>query len=203
MRLTVDGQAQTQEFRVVPDPRSTATPADLEAQFALAMRVRDRTSDANRGVIRIRGIRAQVQDRLGQTQDARIRALADSMMARLTAIKNELYQTRLQANQDPLNFPIRLNNKLAALLGVIESAEAAPTRQTYQVLDELSARLDVQLAALNAVVTGDLPRLNALLRARRLRPIDPDLPPPPPPADERREGEDDAEEGEEGEEREW
>ncbi|HWK90541.1 MAG TPA: hypothetical protein VNP72_11200, partial [Longimicrobium sp.] len=188
VRLTVDGRpAQTQDFRVLADPRLPGvTPAELEAQFALASRVVERTSAANQAVLRIRGMREQVNERLGRTRDAGVRAAADSLLAALSAVENELYQTRLQSNQDPLNYPIRLNNKLAALLGVIESAESAPTRQTYEVFDELSRRLDAQLAALEGIVAGGLARFNTLLRARRLRPIDPNAMPTPPTEEQRR-----------------
>jgi photosystem II stability/assembly factor-like uncharacterized protein len=202
VRLTVDGRAVgAEEFNVRIDPRLTGvTQADLEAQSALALRVRDRTSDANRAVIRIRGIREQVDQRLTRTRDPAIRLAADSLKARLSVIENALYQTRLQSNQDPLNYPIRLNNQMAALLGVIESAEARPTRPTMTVFEELSRRLDVQLAALDRLLGNDLPRLNTLLRARRIAPV-PANPPAPraPPAGAARAGEEEGEEeGEEG-----
>jgi photosystem II stability/assembly factor-like uncharacterized protein len=174
-RLTVDGrEVGTEEFRVVTDPRVRVTAADLQAQFALAMRVRDRTTDANRGVLLVRGIRDQVNERLTRTQDPAVRAAADSLLGKLAAIEDSLYNPRLRSSQDPLNFPIRLNNKMAALLGVIESAESAPTRQTFEAFDDLSRRIDTQLAALNAAVASDLPRLNALLRARRLPEVRPE-----------------------------
>jgi photosystem II stability/assembly factor-like uncharacterized protein len=200
VRLSVDGRAAgEQEFAVRIDPRLTGiTQADLEAQTALALRVRDRASDANRAVLRIRAIRAVVDERLPRTQDPAIRAAADSLKARMSAIENELYQTRLQSNQDPLNYPIRLNNKIAALLGVIESAQARPTRQTFTVFDELSGRLATQLTALDTLLATGLPRLNQLLRARRLQPIPTNPPPPPAPADTTREADD-----EEMEVKEW
>jgi len=184
-RLTVDGrEVGTESFSVVTDPRVHVTPADQQAQFALAMRVRDRTTDANRGVLLVRGIRDQVNDRLSRTQDPAVRAAADSLLGKLAAIEDSLYNPRLRSSQDPLNFPIRLNNKMAALLGVIESAESAPTRQTLEVFEDLSRRIDAQLAALNAAVAGDLPRLNALLRARRLPEVraEPQRPAAAPPA---------------------
>ncbi|HEX8243471.1 MAG TPA: hypothetical protein VF541_08250, partial [Longimicrobium sp.] len=152
-RLTVDGQpVGTEQFRVVTDPRLRVALADQQAQFALAMRVRDRTTDANRGVLLVRGIRDQVTERLTHTQDAGIRAAADALLRKLAVIEDSLYNPRLRSSQDPLNFPIRLNNKMAALLGVIESAESAPTRQSYEVFQDLSRRIGVQLAALDAVV---------------------------------------------------
>jgi hypothetical protein len=56
-------------------------------------------------------------------------------------VENELYQTRLRAAQDPLNFPIKLNDKIAALQGVIESVDNRPTDQTAQVFDLLNGQL--------------------------------------------------------------
>src|SRR5204863_5343366 len=87
VRLTVDGQpAGTEAFRVVTDPRYRPAPAALDSQFALASRIRQRTTDANRAVLLVRGIRRQVDERLTHTQDAGIRAAAESMKNRLAAI---------------------------------------------------------------------------------------------------------------------
>jgi hypothetical protein len=170
VRLSVNGRmVDSAGFQVVPDPRFAGVPRTaLQAQHDLAERVVQRTTDANRGVLLVRGIRRQIDERLTHTQDAAIRAAAQGIEARLAAIEDSLYNPRLQSSQDPLNFPIRLNNKMAALLGVIESAERAPTRQSYEAVDDLSRRIDVQLHALQSVVATDLPRLNALLRAASL-----------------------------------
>ncbi len=196
VRMTVDGRpVGTEEFRVVTDPRFRVTQADLEAQFALAMRVRQRTTDANRGVLLVRGIRDQVNERLTHTQDPAVRAAADSLLRRIAVIEDSLYNPRLRSSQDPLNFPIRLNNKMAALMGVIESAESAPTRQSYTVFDDLSRRIDVQLAALNSVVANDLPRLNALLRDQNLPEVRPE--PQRPAPEQPRPGEEEEEEADE------
>jgi len=208
VRLAVDGQpVGTEQFRIVPDPRVRTAPADLQAQFALAMRVREKTGAANHGVLLVRGIRRQVDERLAQTQDPAIRAAADALKERIAAVEDSLYNPRLQSSQDPLNFPIRLNNQMAALLGTVESAERAPTTQTLEVFNELSRRIDAQLAALDAAVRDGLPRLNALLRAKGLPEVRPE--PLRPEADarpgERRTNgdEQDEDEGEEEEARDW
>ncbi|HEX2189951.1 MAG TPA: hypothetical protein VHG51_13685 [Longimicrobiaceae bacterium] len=173
VRLTADGARQEQEFTVRMDPRLTGvTQADLERQFALATQVRDAVSRANEAVIRIRDLKAQVDERVKRTDDPAVTAAADSLRARLGGVEEAIYQVRLQSNQDPLNYPIRLNNKLAALLGVVESAESRPTDQTYTVFRELSGRLDEQLARLREVVAADVAGFNQLLRSKRLRPID-------------------------------
>jgi photosystem II stability/assembly factor-like uncharacterized protein len=190
-------------FLVVNDPRVATVPRTaLQEQHDLARRVVQRTTDANRGVLLVRGIRRQIDERLTHTQDAAIRTAAEALRARLSAIEDSLYNPRLQSGQDPLNFPIRLNNKMAALLGVIESAETAPTRQSYTVFEDLSHRIDARLAELDAAVRTDLPRLNALLRAAGLAEVRAE---PERPADNPRpssQEEDDEEEGEE-EVKEW
>jgi photosystem II stability/assembly factor-like uncharacterized protein len=172
VRLTADGEVQRQQFAVRLDPRvQGVTQADLQRRFDLAMRIRHRVSAANDAVLLIRGVRPQVQDRLGRTQDAAVRSAGDSLLARMAAIEERLYQVRNQSNQDPLNYPIRLNNKLAALMSHVEDAETPPTAQSYQVFEALSTQLDRELAALNAIWTRDLEAFNALLRERRLPPV--------------------------------
>ena len=83
----------------------------------------------------------------------------------MTAVEETLYQTKNQSNQDPLNYPIRLNNKLAALGGIVASADAAPTEQSYTLYDELAAKIDGQLRILNQLMTTDLKAFNQLVRA--------------------------------------
>lgn len=195
VRLTVDGRTQTQPFRVVPDPRlRDVSPADLRAQFDLAMRIRDRVSDANRAVLLVRGIRQQVDERVTRANDPAVAAAADALKARLAPVEEAIYQVRLQSNQDPLNYPIRLNNKIAALQGVVESAQARPTDVSHQVFDLLSGRLAEQLRALDAIVATDLPAFNAVLRGKRLPPVRPEPLVVPPDA------EDEDDDGGEGEE---
>jgi enamine deaminase RidA (YjgF/YER057c/UK114 family) len=166
VRLTIGEQSQTRSFRLLADPRSTASPADYAAQFALLTRIRDRLSDANNAVTRIRDLKAQlaaVLQRAGPMTDS-VRPMAESLRTRLSAIEEEIYQVRNQSSQDPLNYPIRLNNRIAALAGVVASADARPTDQSVEVFEMLSAALETQLAALRRVVETDVPAFNARVR---------------------------------------
>jgi photosystem II stability/assembly factor-like uncharacterized protein len=171
VRLTALGSTRTQPLTITRDPRLSATDADLAAQFALATRVRDEVSRANGAVIRIRAMKDEIAKRGAATSDGHVRAEADALSARLTAIEGEIYQYRNQSSQDPLNYPIKLNNKIGALAGVIESAEAAPTDQARAVLNELTAQLDAQIAALDAVLAREVPAFNRTLGRARLDPV--------------------------------
>jgi photosystem II stability/assembly factor-like uncharacterized protein len=169
-RLIVDGKPQEQAFTISADPRMKASPADLKARFDLAQAVTARVSEANNAVLLVRGIRAQA-DALGKGTKP-VPGEVPALMARLSAIEAEIHQVKIQSRQDPLNYPIKLNNKLAALIGIIESAEAPPTDGTRQVFADLSAQLDVQLKALEAVLASDLPAANAALKAAGLKPLE-------------------------------
>ena len=103
------------------------------------------------------------------------------MLKPLTTVEEEVYQVRNRSSQDPLNYPIRLNNKIAALMGVIESSDNRPTDQTYEVFKELSAELEKQLQQMRATVKTELPRLNAALKREKVDAVDPEAKPAPAP----------------------
>jgi photosystem II stability/assembly factor-like uncharacterized protein len=179
VRLTVDGQSQTRplEIRINPNLKDV-TVADLKAEFALASEIRDKTSAANEAVVKIRAIREQVNERLGKDKDRALAARAAAFLARLSAVEEELYQVKNRSPKDPLNFPVKLNNRLAALQRVVENSDARPTDQTRAVLDRLSAELSAQTSRLDAALATDLPALNTALASRKLAPVDPSWRPP-------------------------
>jgi len=183
VRMTVGTDVQTHPIRVRKDPRSSATEADLQEQFRLLISIRDKVTEANNAVRTVRNMRWQVgdrTDRLSAEQRAQFARLAGTMMDSLTYRENEVYQTRNQSGQDPLNYPIRLNNKIAALSGVVGAGEYRPTQQSREAFTRLSRQLDAELAALKRTLDTSLPALNAILRAAglpELKPSTEELPP--------------------------
>jgi photosystem II stability/assembly factor-like uncharacterized protein len=153
VRVTAGSANKTQDFVIKRNPAiAGVTDADLQAQFALAMQINERVTTANAAVIRIRSIKQQAAERAGKASDQAVKAAAQALIDRLTEIEGEIYQHRLRSSQDPLNYPIRLNNKLAALQGVVEAGDYRPTDQALAVFKELSAELDKHLARLEALV---------------------------------------------------
>jgi photosystem II stability/assembly factor-like uncharacterized protein len=183
VRMTVGSDVQTHPVRVRKDPRSTATDAELQEQFQLLIAIRDKVTEANNGVRTVRNMRYQVADRtdrLTAQQKQEFARLAGTMMDSLTYRENEVYQTRNQSGQDPLNYPIRLNNKIAALSGVVGAGEYRPTNQSREAFARLSRQLDAELAALKRTLDTSLPALNAILRASglpELKPSTEEMPP--------------------------
>ncbi len=171
VRLSAGGNTESQTFRLRKDPRSEATDADLQEQFRLLIAIRDKTTEANNAVRLARNLRFNVDDRTGKLsaqQQAEFKAIADRMMSAVGENENQVYQTKNQSFQDPLNYPIKLNNKIAALAGTVESGEYRPTKQSREVFNDLAGRLDAQTRAMNKVIDDNLPRLNAILKAAGL-----------------------------------
>jgi hypothetical protein len=141
VRLTANGVTESRPLVVMKDPRLTGvTDADLAEQFKLATQVRDKTSEANEMVIRIREIKKNIADRV--KKDPSLDAAGERLSTKLSAVEEDIYQVRNRSNQDPLNFPIKLNNQIAALMRVVETGDAKPTDQSYEVFKELNARLE-------------------------------------------------------------
>lgn len=172
VRLTAHGQTLTEPFDIVADPRlTTVSQADFDAQFKLSSEVAARVDDAHRGVLQVRDVRGQVDDRLTKSDNGRLRTEANAFKTKMAAIEGEIYQVKMQARQDPLNYPIKLNNQLAALRGIIESADARPTAQSQEAFTVLSGELETQLTRLQKVFDDDLSKLNDRLRQLGLEPI--------------------------------
>jgi hypothetical protein len=168
VKLTVDGKTMVENFEVKPDPRLSTAPSDYAKQFELQFKIRDKLTETHNAIIQIRDVRKQVDDLLNRMKEQPnfkiINDAATGLNQKMSAIEETLYQTKNQSNQDPLNYPIRLNNKLAALAGVISRADTAPTDQAYAVYDDLVSQIDAQLQRLGQVMRTDVPAFNQLVK---------------------------------------
>lgn len=175
VRVTVGDKVETEAFQVLRDPRGSATQADLDAQFRLLVQIREKTNEANNAVRTIRNVKAQLADRRGKAgaRSAALEKLAGGLLAQLELVEQEVYQVRNRSGQDPLNYPIKLNNQVAALSGVVGSAEAKPTAQSFEVFRLLSELLGSQLTKLNGALGAGLAGVNAELERLGLMRITP------------------------------
>ncbi len=171
VRMTADGETQTQPFVVKRHPRHEATDADLQEQFELAIQIRDKTSEANNAVIQIRAIKTQIADRLAKSTDARLKTTADTLVQSLSAVEGEIYQVKNQSGQDPLNFPIKVNNRLASLLSIVGAGDSKPVGNAVPIFTDLKAELKVQTDRLIEVLSGHLVLVNQELKRLGLEPI--------------------------------
>ncbi len=162
VKLTAGDQSVTAPAEIRQDPRTSSSPADLKSQFDFVKSVYDKVSEVNGQITRIREVRKSLADL--KKRDKPVGDAAKDLDKKMTAVEEALYQTKLKSSQDPLNYPIRLNDKLA---GVGDSASAgafAPTAQQIAVRDELVQKIDAQLTILKSIWDNDLPAFNKLVR---------------------------------------
>lgn len=167
-RLTVGKETETVPFEVKPDPRAGVTQADLSRQLAFLLGLRDELSKMHEQIGKIRAAHAQLVDlekRLGDGEDKKpLVDAAKELDKKLTAIEEGLYQTKNRSDEDPLNFPIRLNDKLAGVAASASLGDNPPTAQDEAVAKQLTASIDAELAKLQAIWDKDLPELNRKVR---------------------------------------
>ncbi|HJZ81621.1 MAG TPA: hypothetical protein VKD91_14795, partial [Pyrinomonadaceae bacterium] len=170
VKLSVDGQTLNETFEVKPDPRLTTTAADYAKQLDLSLKIRDKLSETNNAIIQIRDAKKQIDDLLKRVgpQSKPITDAGSSLTRKLTEVEEALYQTKNQSSQDPLNFPIRLNNKLAALLGVVARSDTPPNEQSLAVYEELSSEINAQLQKLAGIMKTDVPAFNQLVKDQNI-----------------------------------
>lgn len=170
LKLTVGDESQEQKFKLLKDPRYPSTDADLQAQFDFLIKVRDKVTETHRAIKDIRTAREQMDqlmDRIkGDDRYDDVEEAGKELMKKMTEIEETLYQTKNQSRQDPLNYPIRLNNKLAALSGVAGSGAYRPTAQAETVRTNLTREIDAELEKLDRIMSEDLPAFNNLVKQK-------------------------------------
>ncbi len=162
--LTTGDTAQMATFAVLPDPRLAATQADLEAQRDFLLAIRDKLSETQTGILTLRTIRAQAaawEKRLTDNGHSDLRDAAKSLREKAQGVEDMLIQAKAD---DPRQFPIALNAKLAFLASFVGQADGAPPQQTREVFADLDKRITAQLRLLDDITEADLPAFNRKVR---------------------------------------
>ena len=171
VQIRVGDQTSSRSFEILKDPRVSATQEELDAQFALWSRIRDKLSETHRHINQLRKITAQLkewEDRLeGSSLSESFRSVgkaARDLREKLAAVEQELIQVDAETEADWLRLPARLNYKLAALISVVSSADASPPQQAYDVFEHLCESLDPQFHRLHELREQDVAAFNELVR---------------------------------------
>ena len=167
VEVAADGHTESQTAVVKADPRAPTTTGDFKKQLDLALQIRDRLSAANQAVIDIESAKHQLVP-YAASANAKVSAKAKRITEKLDGVQNTIYQTRLRASEDALNFPIKINNKLASLLSTVATNDIAPTAQSYEVFHDLSSQLQTQLDSLKQIDTQDITGLNNMIREQNI-----------------------------------
>jgi photosystem II stability/assembly factor-like uncharacterized protein len=179
VRLTIGDATYTESFEVLPDQRLRTSQEDYQAQFELQYQIWERLSQTHDIIHAIRALRRQVEEwerkTKGQDQAEAVVEAGKRLKERLTALEEELIQTKAKTRQDTLNHPVKFNAHLAFLGMVVSSADAAPTSQSRERFAELAARVDEYQKQLQEIVDTDVAAFNAHLRDLQVTAL---VPPP-------------------------
>lgn len=169
-RLTANGRITEQEFEIVKDPRVSTTQQEFQDQFDFLSKVRDKVSEAHQGILDIRRIKTDlnyVKSKVDQKpENKNLLDAVEKFEDDLTIIENTIHQTKNQASQDPLNFGIKLNNRLAFLMYEQGTGDFPPTQQAEQVRVELSRQIDDELNKLNSLIDTNVPSINEMIKEK-------------------------------------
>ncbi len=167
VRLDFGDTTHASTLHIVPDPRSTATEADLQDRHRFVQQCRDTIDTAHKAIETIRSLRTQMSAVTARSSGDGKTQLAQKQKAvedALLTIEEALYQTKSKSNQDPLNYPIKLTDKLAGVMSAANGALFAPTAAQQAVGAELTAAIDAELAKYEAVRADGVVAFNALAR---------------------------------------
>jgi len=158
-------------FAIKGDPIYKMSDEDYDTQVGFLLQLRDKFSEVQKGIMNIRTVRTQINDFTGR-MDAKankdIKQMADSVIKQLTTVEEALYQTKSKSGQDVLNFPIRLNDKLAGLYGVAASGQNTPSTQVREAFADLGGQADVQLSKLKMIMENDVKQLNKMINEKQI-----------------------------------
>jgi len=161
VRLLIDGnEVATRDFKITKDPRIDTTQEDFEAQFSLQQNIIAKLDTTHKSINKIRTVRGKINEMMEEeTLNKQGKQTATAILDELSTIESTLMQTKAESYQDVLNYPIKLNNKLAALANTVATGDNRPTEQQYGVYEELAAQVDEQLVKLQAVLDGEFSTL--------------------------------------------
>jgi len=161
VRLIVEDETvMSRTFELTKDPRIETTQEDFQAQFDLHQTIIAKLDTTHKTINRIREIRTELKDIKDEFKaDSEVQEKADAMLKLLSDVEGELMQTKAESFQDVLNYPIKLNNKLASLASTVGTGDNHPTEQQYAVYEDLAAKVDAQFKRIEPILTGEVPNL--------------------------------------------
>ncbi len=164
VHLNVNGNSSSQIFKIIPDPRAEASVEDMQKQYDFVTAINTTIEEAHNSIKNIRKINAKLDAFVKQYKDnEQTKALvekAKAMKEKFSAVEKALYQTKNRSGQDPLNFPIRLTNKLGHLNSLVAIDDFPPTDQDIAVKNELTAKIKTQLSTFDTLINTEIEAFN-------------------------------------------
>jgi photosystem II stability/assembly factor-like uncharacterized protein len=174
--LVNDSVITEQSFNVITDPRNPATIADLKEQFDLNTSICKKLNEIAKGNAQIKQVKEQLNHFIAAITDSLsakpFKEKAKSVIDSMEAVKNELFNEKIQADEDNLRFPLKLEEKIATLNYQLQASDTKPTASMYAVFNSLSARIDIQLQKLKNILNSQVPEFNKMAGGFQKPPLD-------------------------------
>ncbi|MHB8754403.1 MAG: WD40/YVTN/BNR-like repeat-containing protein [Candidatus Acidiferrales bacterium] len=168
VRLTADGKTLTEPLIVKLDPRVKNTPEDLRKEFDLSLKIRDEITLADQTVNEMNSVKAQIKTlrkRLGSSaQNKPILDAADAVERKMKPINDQLWQGKMKASEEDLNYPDEINDQLKGIAEFMEGSDYAPTAADYAAYADLSGKADKLIAQWKEIKSKNLAALNEQIR---------------------------------------
>lgn len=175
--LKMNGRSVEQEFEILPDPRLSNTPEDYQTQFEYLIQVRDEVTNAHQAMLDIRALKkdmAYLQEKIADNPDAtELENLMKGFKGKMEGIENNIHMTKNQSRQDPLNYGIRINNRIAFLLADQQRGDYPPTDQAIAFFEQVQEELKVEIDSLDQLIEEELPKINEKAQAFGIKIISP------------------------------
>ncbi|MCH1518376.1 MAG: glycosyl hydrolase, partial [Flavobacteriaceae bacterium] len=166
--LSYNGKDESKTFEILPSPLAETSVAQMQEQFDFVNGINETIDKAHKAIKKIRAVNQKLtefQTNFKENEAAKeLRASAKELTKKLSDVEKTLYQTQNRSNQDPLNFPIRLTNKLGHINNLVMRNDFPPTAQDMAVRDELTQAIDEQLTIYTTLMKKDIPAFNAAFK---------------------------------------
>ena len=170
-RLISESDSVDVSFQILLDPRTEGTAEDRQAQFAFLLQIRNKLDETHDAIRAMRDLKAQISALKSRIDNDQFEAVIEEgkrLDSLMTDIEKVLYQTKLKSNQDMLNFPIMLNNKLAHVASLASMGIYRPTEQMIGVAKDITEKIDAELAKWYSIQQNDIPKYNELIRTEKV-----------------------------------
>ncbi|MBT8210991.1 MAG: glycosyl hydrolase, partial [Eudoraea sp.] len=160
------------DLTIVKDPRLPNSQQDFQEQFDFLMAVRDQVSRANQAIVEIRRVKRDLDYLKGKATDQQeLKAMLHDFETKLTEVENNIHMTKNQSRQDPLNYGIRINNRLAFLMADSQRGDYPPTNQAREFFVEIKKELDVEISSLEKLMNTYVGQINSKISDSQIKMI--------------------------------
>ena len=169
IKMTYNDIVFQEEFEIVKDPRVKISQADYQDQLEFLIDVRDEVSRANQQIIDIRSIKNNMRFILDKTEDnIELQEMINKYLIDISVIENNIHMTKNQSRQDPLNFGIRINNRIAFLLADSQRGDYPPTDQSKEFFNQVKEELDIEIINLKALIEKHSQKIEDYLKKNKI-----------------------------------